>query len=220
MNKEEKKIVIDRYSNRLKEHGATPKALGWDKGRHFLRYHVLLSMWELSKETKLLDFGCGFGDLYEYLIQNDIELIYEGVDINEDLIKAGKEIHPNANLKCLDFLNLQNADVYDFIISSGVHNLKLEQNWEFIEKTFEQFYKCSKKGFSINFISNQIDPEFSKEHLYYSDPSKILNLAYKYSNRVILRNDYMPFEFTLFIFKEDVFDKNKVVYPSFIDYCE
>lgn len=219
MNKEEKEKIIDRYSKRLKEHGTSPKALGWDKGRHFLRYHILLSIWKLDKTTKLLDFGCGFGDVYDYLLQNKINLDYEGVDINHDLINAGKEIYPDANLICKDFLNCQTESVYDYIISSGVHNLKLENNWEFIEKTFDRFNKCSSKGFAINFISNKIDAQFSKGHIYYSDPSKILNLAYKYSNRVILRNDYMPFEFTVFVFKEDIFDKKKVVYPSFIDLC-
>ena len=167
MNKEEKEKIIDRYSKRLKEHGTSPKTLGWDKERHFLRYHILLSLWKLNKNTKLLDFGCGFGDLYDYLSINKIYLKYEGVDINHDLIKAGKEIYPGANLICNDFLNCQTNNVYDYIISSGVHNLKINDNWGFIEKTFDKFNRCAKKGFAINFISNKVQKELKKASILY-----------------------------------------------------
>jgi len=213
MQKNEVKKVIERYNKRLKKFGVKPKTLGWDKERHFLRYHILLSQWTFNNNS-LLDFGCGFGDMYNYIQENKLNIIYNGYDINNDLIKEGIKKYQKIKLKSVDFLNSKDY-YFDFIVSSGVHNFKIKDNWEFIEKTFEKFNRCAKKGFAINFISNKVQKEFKKEHLYYTSPSKILELAYQFSNKVILRNDYMPFEFTIFIDLENDYDKRKIIYPKF-----
>lgn len=218
MTNEEAKKVIERYSERLQKFGPTHQTLGWDKKRHRLRYKILLSNWEFKQDETILDFGCGFGEMSEVITQQNFPLIYSGCDINGDLIAAGNKLYPNINLMHMDFL-ADESKSFDYIVSSGVHNLKLEDNWSFIEDTFEKFAKCSKVGFAINFISNNVDSEYIKDHLYYSNPSKILELAYKYSKRVILRNDYMPFEFTIFINLNDEFDKDLVVYESFKSEC-
>ena len=68
----------------------------------------------------------------------------------------------------------------------------------------------------MNFLSDKV--EYELENTYHANPAKVLDLAYNYSNKIILRNDYMPFEFTVFIDKKNEFDKNKVVYPEFLKY--
>ena len=218
MKEREKEKIISRYSDRLKEHGVSSKTLGWDKNRHNLRYHILLSNWSF-KGDNVLDFGCGFADMYSYISTKKMNLEYSGVDINPDLINEGKKLYPKLDLKADDFLQ-NNDEEYDYILSSGVHNFKLEDTWGFTEKSFEVFSKSARKGFAVNFISDQVDEEFKKEHLFYTSPVKVLELAYKYSRRVVLRNDYMPFEFTVFVNLEDDFDKQKVVYPEFLSECK
>ena len=85
MNDEEMRIVLERYTRRLATLGPVPKALGWTKNRHVLRYHVLLEPWRLTTE-RLLDFGCGFGDLYGYCRERFPGVQYEGIDLNGDLV--------------------------------------------------------------------------------------------------------------------------------------
>ena len=87
----------------------------------------------------LLDFGCGFGDLYQYITTNKLNIRYSGIDINDALIQEGLRIHDGIDLQTKDYLNCNSPDIYDYIVASGVHNLKLEDNWAFIEKTFEVF---------------------------------------------------------------------------------
>ena len=213
MREHEKEKILRRYSDRLKEFGVSAKTLGWDKERHFLRYHVLLSEWELNGNT-ILDFGCGFGYMYSYIKEKAIKLNYNGVDINPDLINEGKALYPEVEFYAIDFLK-EGSQKYDYIFSSGVHNFKLEDNWEFIERTFNKFCQSAKKGFALNFISDNVDSEYKKEHLYYTNPAQVLELAYKYSRRVVLRNDYMPFEFSVFVDLRDDFDNTKVIYPEY-----
>ena len=50
--------IIDSYRRLLAAHGYSHKALGWDKGKQFLRFHQITSSWNLSGAS-LLDVGCG-----------------------------------------------------------------------------------------------------------------------------------------------------------------
>jgi len=47
MNDRDVDFVLRRYTERLEALGPVPEALGWTKGRHRLRYHVLLAPWEV-----------------------------------------------------------------------------------------------------------------------------------------------------------------------------
>ncbi len=215
MNQSEKESIIKRYSDRIEQFGDSPLTLGWTKGKHILRYHILLNHWRFNGDT-LLDFGCGFGDMYDYIQVLGLNLVYHGYDINPDLIAMGKQKYPDIHLYAKDILSLAVPEVFDYAVSSGVHNLKLEDNWGFIEKTFRFFACYCRKGFAVNFISNKVD--IVDGHLYHADPAKILDLAYSYSKKVVLRNDYMPFEFTIIVDLQNEFDKDSVVYPEYLMY--
>ena len=180
------------------EFGYSHKAIGWGKRRHFFRYEILLSKFKVNKSS-LLDFGCGFGDLSDYLIDKSFSVDYHGIDINEKFIKEGKNQNRKRNIFLADPLNNGLERKYDFIISSGVHNTKISDNLKFIEKTFSLFDSHAKKGFAINFLSNKCD--YFDENLYYADPSIIIKMAMKFSQKILLRHDYMPYEFTIIVHK-------------------
>ncbi|PYR48568.1 MAG: hypothetical protein DMF89_15310 [Acidobacteria bacterium] len=93
-------------------------------------------------------------------------------------------------------------------------NFLLTDNWSFIQAMFDLFARHARMGFAANFLSDRVD--YRLDHTYHADPAKVLDLAYRYSNRVMLRNDYMPFEFTLYVDLRREFDKTRVVYPEFI----
>jgi SAM-dependent methyltransferase len=217
MNERDKEKIITRYSERLNKYGYSAETLGWGKkDRRNLRFHILASQWNMNGNS-VLDFGCGFGDFYAYAEHAGLEIDYTGVDINPDLIAEAKRVYPHLKLYSADIFQEElPAKNYDYIISSGTHNTKIENNEAFIENTFAAFNKYAKKGFALNFISNKAEIKYPD--VYYSDPAYILGLCYKYSIRIVLRNDYMPFEFTVFVNKEQDFDPANAVYPDFIKY--
>jgi hypothetical protein len=99
-------------------------------------------------------------------------------------------------------------------VASGVFNFLLSDNWSFIEAVFDLFARHARVGFAANFLSDRVD--YRLDHTYHADPVKIVELAYRYSNRVTLRNDYMPFEFTVYVDLRTAFDRERVVYPEFM----
>jgi len=218
MKKKEIQETIERYSKRLEQYGVSEMALGWgEKGRSKLRYEILLSQWNFDNSS-VLDAGCGFGELLDYMLQKGItNFHYHGMDINNRFIHIAKAKYGDtARFSLKNMLEADEEDEADFILSSGVFNHKLDDNIGFIKATFEKFNSLCRKGFAVNFLSDKVS--FRPEHTYHANPPEILALAYQYSNNVVLRNDYMPFEFTVFINKFSEIHPKLTVYQEFVKY--
>ncbi len=218
MKKKEIRATIERYNKRLDQFGVSEQALGWgDKGRSKLRYEMLLSQWNFN-QASVLDAGCGFGDLYDYMRRKGIiNFRYHGMDINEGFIRVAKEKYGNtAVFSVKNMLEADEKDRVDFVLSSGAFNHQLDDNMGFINSALEKFNALSKLGFAANFLSDKVS--YRKDDTYHADPSQILALAYQYSNNVVLRNDYMPFEFTVFVNKFSAINVKRTVYNEFVKY--
>ena len=214
MDKRDIGNIVNRYNERLKEHGYSEQALGWTRNNNQLRFEYLIKEWisELS-DSNICDFGCGFGDLYGFLNSMNFQNFkYTGIDINKDLVEIGKKAYPNAKFWIGDILNDPLDEKFDFTFSSGVFNHKLEFSDElkFIEQCLDKIASITKKGFAINFLSDKV--EYETPNNYNSSPQKILELCYKYTNNIVVRNDYMPFEFTIYVRLDKNVDRTNLIY--------
>lgn len=214
MNDSEIVKTIKRYNERYAKFGYSEKALGWSRNNNDIRFKALVAEWhcELDNST-VCDFGCGFGDFYNYLAQIGVKNFkYWGIDINETLITRGEELFPEASFWVGNILRNKFNQEVDFTFSSGVFNHKLESGGEynFIEECLSKINAFSKKGFAINFLSNKVD--YFTEHNFNSNPGTILDICYKFSPHIILRNDYMPYEFTVYVRKDKPIDANKIIF--------
>lgn len=216
MPEEDINRTIQIYSELLNKHGVSPKTLGWEKERANLRFEILSSQWDLNNKS-ILDFGCGFGDFYDFLHRKNItNFNYLGIDINPRLVEIAKRLYPAASFQVCNIFNETLESKYDYIFASGVFNDKLNDNFAFIESVFKKFDDYSTKGFAANFLSDRV--QYRHRHTFHADPSYVLNLCYKYSNNIILRNDYMPFEFTIFVNKDSKYAPDLAVYNEFVKY--
>lgn len=79
--------------------------------RHFAR--------ALNRMPRLLDIGCGDGNLAEMLSRCAWKS-YNGIDISSEAVKkAEARSFPNAKFEVLDFEKWKPAEKFDFIISTG-----------------------------------------------------------------------------------------------------
>ena len=207
MNKDK---IIKKYNTLFEQYGDNPKSLGWNKGMQEIRFKNLTQNLDIDDGSSILDFGCGFGDLYGYFQQGDKKIEYTGTDINEMLIKQGQTKYPDANLQTKDILNDSFNSKFDYIFSCGVHNIKTEDNYIFLENSVKRFLHLSKKAIVFHLLSDKV--EYLTENSFHFSPQKVLDIAYKYTNRVVLDNSCMPFEFSIVIFKESHFDTQSPFY--------
>lgn len=207
MIEEEKKATLDRYNERLKEYGYSPKTLGWLKGEQEIRFQVLSEIGNLGN-CSILDVGCGFGDLYGFLINKGIKIQYTGVDINQQLLEIGKELYPSASFEVMDFDEEVIEKKFDWVFASGIFNFKLENNEQFIQNMLSKMFTISQNGVTVDFMSSYVD--FQNEGAYHANPNKIFSYCKQLSRRITLRHDYMPFEFCVYIYKKDRFNERTV----------
>lgn len=211
---EDRWATIERYGSRYKEYGYSPKSLGWDKGKQDVRFSILTSQYDFAGKS-VLDVGCGFGDLNKVLRQKCMDnYAYWGVDVVPDLIAEARSRYSgeNINFTVGDFLELDLATEFDYVIASGIFNHQLEHadNYDLIAAAFEKALSVSRDGLAFDFLSDKVD--YRLEHTFHSSPETILSMAYKFSRNIVLRNDYMPFEFSLFIFKDDSFAREETLF--------
>jgi len=216
LSEKDKDEVKKRYSDRYSEFGYSPKSLGWDKGKQDIRFAILTSQYNFEGKH-VLDIGCGFGDLNKTLQTKAKNYKYTGIDMVEPLVKKGIEIFgkEGAEFHVGDFLDPSFKGNFDYAIASGIFNFKLshDDNYNFVESVIKKALEVCKDGLAFDFLSDKVD--YRKEITFHNSPEKILGIAYKFSRNVVLRNDYMPFEFGLFINKNDSFEASDSVFNSY-----
>lgn len=196
------------YKNLFNKFGYSTESLGWHKGNQFLRFYQLTNHWELENSS-ILDVGCGFGDFNKYLELNKItKYNYVGIDLLNDFITEANKRYSNENINFIlgNFMKTKINTNIDYSIASGTFNYKIKEVdcYNYVYDNMKKMFDISNKAIAIDFLSSRVD--YFHEHNFNYCPSKILEMAYGLSRRVILNNSFLPFEFAIVIFKDDEFD--------------
>ena len=127
---------------------------------------------------------------------------YTGIDINSNLIEEGKKKYPKLDLRHQDILEEYFDEKFDIVCESGIFNFKLknENQLEYIEKMLTKMYSLATYGVCADFMSTFVD--FQHEGSYHTDEYQSINIAKKLSKRVILRNDYLDYEYALYVLRD------------------
>ena len=206
MSKEILNLVSEYYTDKIKEHGATPRGVDWNgEESQVMRFAQLSKVIENNPDKfSLLDFGCGYGSMIDYLEGSFGEAVkYFGFDISEEMILSARNKYVE---KGTFFSDINNDLVYDYTLASGIFNVRQEvddESWEeYVFETLNTINAKSLKGFSFNMLTSYSDKEFMKAYLYYASPERMF--AYcksNFSNKVALLHDYPLYEFTIVVKK-------------------
>lgn len=197
--------VSDYYTQKLAEHGRTAKGVDWNGVEsQTLRFEQLC---KLIKEPSfsIIDLGCGYGALLEYLDSLYEDFSYLGIDISEAMIKSAKARFQNS--KNAEFLASSRPHrIADFCVASGIFNVRLERSegeWaDYLLSTLDVLDKFCTKGFAFNCLTSYSDDPLKRHNLYYADPCWLFDVCKrKYSRNVTLLHDYELYEFTLLVRK-------------------
>lgn len=199
----------ERYRRRWARHGYDPKTLGWNKGLQEVRFRAALEGFALPECSSILDVGCGFGDLLAYLREGGWTGSYTGVDVVPELVaEAGRRHGRDAGAHFINaaFARAQPGAKADLVVSIGVFNHSLQQDsMSFIAETIGAMWDSCRHGVVCDFLSSSAEAQARQQHLFYADPAEILQLARRFSRRVLLHHAYMPFEFMVKIWRDQAF---------------
>lgn len=197
--------VSDYYTQKLAEHGRSAKGVDWNGVEsQTLRFEQLCKL--IQEPTfSIVDLGCGYGALLEYLDSLYGDFSYVGVDISEAMIESAKSRFQNS--KNAEFLTSSHPQcIADFCVASGIFNVRLERSedeWaDYLLNTLDVLDKSCTKGFAFNCLTSYSDESLKRNNLYYADPCWLFDICKrKYSRNVALLHDYNLYEFTLLVRK-------------------
>lgn len=220
MNEKDKSKIIERYQSRLEKYGPKQEALGWLKGRQRFRFLYLIQVENFKITDSVLDLGCAYGDLKDFLIKEGWKGKYTGVDIVPGLIEVARKKYEGIDVRLLDILEEGLNEQYDWVFSSGALTSKTEteDTYEYFEKMLSKMFEISLKGVAVNFCSPFVD--FQSEINFHPDITKLLSIITKLTRRFTLRHDYMPYEFTVYMYKNDNIYKEANIFESELEKYE
>ncbi len=213
----QKQKLIDYYEGLLAQHGENYLALDWNSpDNQKLRFQILKEIFVYGKKASnlsVLDVGCGFGDLYGFFKAENLiirhKIRYTGYDISSKLLEVARKKYPDAGFESKDILENRDLPKFDYIFCSGVFNIRTADygsHLEFVKSMLQRMYDLVNYGVGVNFLSEGALPISDPEDLnsgryYYFKPDEILNFCRSICGRYILRHDYHPGDFTVYLIK-------------------
>lgn len=191
-------IIKTYYDNNMSKGLPEYGILGWESEEaQRLRFDMLLSSVDLDGK-KLLDVGCGTGNLLEHINSKGLKVDYTGVDILEKMIDiaAGKKL--NGVFMHLDIFknNIFGSNSFDVVYTSGIFNLNLGNNREFLKNALELFMDISRDAVVFNLL--HVGSPDREDKYFYFRPDEVRDMLEPYVDRLsevrfieaYLKNDF------------------------------
>ena len=202
--------VADFFRLHLQMHGPNWRGLGWQSRRNQeRRFAVLLEVGALSG-SRVLDVGCGVGDLYGYALRQGIRVRYTGLDILPEMVAHARGRYPEARFEVGDALQGLGSERFDYVLCSGAFNVNFGDNQAAVRKVLPELLARATRGVAINFLSTRARERDAI--LYNYDPQAMLAFCRDLTPRVRLVEGYLSNDFTLYLYPER--DDNQPSPPS------
>jgi len=201
MNLEDKCSVKHFHQLCLRESGeGTTGALGWvEKEHQQIRFKVLSEIGDLNNAS-ILDLGCGYGHFKPFLETKFSNISYTGIDFMPEFIKVASKRFinsPQTSFICND-ISEDDLPSADYVFASGVFCYKTSEE-KYYTNLITKMYNACRKGIGFNMLNIDKFPTsgFLKTH----GANGVETFCRKLSNNVMVRKDYVPDDFTVYIYR-------------------
>jgi len=199
--------LAEHYDKCLQKNGDNHLGVDWPNYedtlvRHQIMYDVIK---DKNEELTLLDFGCGLGHFFEWILNTQETCpFYSGLDINDSFYQKCREKYPFINFYHTDILKNDNIPNFDYIVCNGTFTEKreLSQNemMSFFKSVLIKLWDKCNKGIAFNVMSKLVDWE--REDLFHVSMDELgFFLKNNLSRNFIIRNDYKLYEYTIYVYK-------------------
>lgn len=204
MNLIEKATIIHYHRHRIDAHSSgTTAALGWrKKDSQVKRFEVLATVGDLNG-CSLLDVGCGYGDLKEFLGRRFSQFTYVGIDQMPEFIAEAQNRYADCSdtyFYQADFTSVAFPQV-EYVFASGALAYRCD-NPDFYQDMIKKMYQAASRAF----VFNMLDADQFPAHplLVGHDIEKIVSFCQGLSPCVKVVNGYIEDDFTVFMYRSDV----------------
>jgi len=197
------------FTEKIETHGADPKGVDYNGFEaQEIRFDQLIKVINSSAAVSIIDYGCGYGALFDFLQKKNLQFTYYGFDMIEKMAVAGKDAHK-------DFVNARffhsesDLMVADYLVAGSIFNNKFEANndeWQnMISATLQRMNALCSKGFAFNMLTKYSDEDRMalRPDLFFGDPLFFFDFCKRnFSRNVALLHDYGIYDFTILVRKD------------------
>lgn len=194
------------FEERIRAHGASPQGADWNSATaQEARFAQLLSVVKDAGQFSLLDYGCGYGALADYLEANGYSAAYVGYDMLESAIVSAREHHAAKPGRTF-YSDQAELRPVDYVVASGIFNYRGSESFEswteHVVQVLGSMNRLSQRGFASNFLTKYSDADRMRSDLYYADPLFLFDHCKRhFAKDVALLHDYSLYDFTLIVRK-------------------
>lgn len=191
------------YETLLTQHGDSHRSLNWGSVQSQQQRFKVLAEVGIEAGESVLDVGCGLGDFYAWLNAHYTDLHYTGLDLTAVMVERAKERFPEVqfNEGTIFELSLLGEKRFDHIMASGIFYLRQHDPEKYFQRTVRAMFERAEKSVAVNTLSAWADVKEDGE--FYADPLRALDFCHSLTSRVVLRHDYHPMDFTVYLYKEN-----------------
>jgi SAM-dependent methyltransferase len=197
------------FIEKIKTHGANPKGVdynGYEAQEN--RFSQLVKVINSSAAFSIIDYGCGYGALFDFLQRKKWQFTYIGFDMIEEMVIAGKEAHKDF-VSARFFRSESDLTVADYLVAGSIFNNKFEADnveWQNMTMaTLQRMNNLCSKGFAFNMLTKYSDEDRMSQRpdLFFADPLFFFDFCKRnFSHNVALLHDYGLYDFTILVRKD------------------
>lgn len=214
LSDKQRQRIIKRHQHAIQERGYQATALFWSSQSvqekrfdiliDFIRLH---SMQKKNQPIKVLDVGCGFGDLCSYLKKSEFEVEYIGIDVSPDMVQAGQFKYQDIHLLNGELFDFDWSEAsFDWVVCSGAMNEVVDPHGlegMYAKTMIQKMYALCRQGVVFNLLNAAHEWTHSRPDLQSFDPKAIAGFCEEFAAQVSVRQDYLPNDFTVCLTKVD-----------------
>lgn len=180
------------YKRVIKKYGISARGVHWDSEEsQYIRFEILTKFIKNDiKDSTIIDAGCGFGEYYNYLYDNNLKpKKYIGIDCEEEMITQASKRFLNTKFVLKNILEdkLPTSDYY--VCSGAMNTLDENEVLSFIKRS----YRASEKGFIFNFLK--------EDSLTNVSVNIVLTFCKTICSNINIKDNYLKNDISIFLKK-------------------
>ena len=197
------------FNEKIEAYGPTPKGVDYNGAEaQDVRFTKLVKVINVFEPFSVIDYGCGYGAMFDFLQRQNWKFEYYGFDMLEKMVIAGQAAHKE--FSNAQFTHNENTlSVVDYLLAGSIFNNKFDADqseWQdMVIETLNRLNALCNKGFAFNMLTSYSDADRMalRPDLYFADPLLMFDFCKRnFSRNVALLHDYNLYDFTILVRKD------------------
>lgn len=184
------------YAPLVLKHEDSFRAADWgSSASQDKRFEVLLGSVDFRR-ARILDVGCGLGHLVAFLSKKGFQGSYLGVDAVPEMIEKASLLNSDYKFQHAKSPEEVGSFKPDLVLASGLFTFANEAR---LKEIVSRLFRLTSQVLAFNSLSSWAESQQPNE--FYADPISTLNFCATLTKRIVFKHDYMPHDFSIFLYK-------------------